>query len=210
VTLPWFRTPDRKRVGFYVLGTNDANDRVSTRWGVAGPRPVPSTGWSTIDLTHFDAFQSETIQWTFMPEGLLPSRAPAQNAVQLELDTRAHPPHALAATGAVSYDSTKLSTLLTQKGARPLIWPNLLLYMPCAHQPRLTRGLVEVPTVLVTHSGFFPLEFATSPFHGLVDLYGFRDLGVADSRVDPQGVTVLWVERHIPGAAVAPAQLVKS
>jgi hypothetical protein len=82
--------------------------------------------------------------------------------------------------------------------------------MPCARLPRLTKGVVEVPTVLVAHSGFFPLEFPTSPFHGLVDLYGFRDLGVADSKVDPQGVTVLWVERQIPGAALASAHIVGS
>ena len=64
--------------------------------------------------------------------------------------------------------------------------------------------------MLVAHSGFFPLEFLTSPFHGLVDLYDFRDLSVADSRVVPQGVTVLWVERQIPGAALVRAQTIDS
>jgi hypothetical protein len=209
LTLPWFRAPVNGRVGFYVLGTNDANDHVLARWGNAGGT-VPPINWTGIDLSHFDAFQSETIQWTFVPEGLLPARASGQNAVQVGLDSQTQPPHALTSTGALSYESISLSTLFRLQGARPLVWPNLLLYMPCARQPRLTKGIVEVPTVLVAHSGFFPLEFLTSPFHGLVDLYGFRDLGVADSRVVPQGVTVLWVERRIPGAVLVPAQAVNS
>jgi hypothetical protein len=209
LTLPWYRVTGNRRIGFYVLGTNDAEDHVLARWGT-GPQAVSSNGWSGIDLTHFDAFQSETIQWTFVPEGLLPPRASGQDAVQLGLNSEALPPHALASTGAVSYESTSLSTLFRLQGARPLVWPNLLLYMPCARQPRLAKGVVEVPTVLVAHSGFFPLEFLTSPFHGLVDLYGFRDLSVADSRVVPQGVTVLWVERRIPGAALVPAQTIDS
>jgi cell wall arabinan synthesis protein/arabinosyltransferase-like concanavalin domain-containing protein len=209
LTLPWYRVPGNRRVGFYVLGTNDAEDHVLARWG-SGPQTVSSSGWSGIDLTHFDAFQTETIQWGFVPQGLLPAHTSGQDAVQLGLESRARPPHALASTGAVAYESTKLSVLLRLPGARPLIWPNLLLYMPCARQPRLDKGVVEVPTVLVTHSGFFPLESATAPFHGLVDLYGFRDLGVADSRVDPQGLTVLWVEQRIPGAAIVGAQIIDS
>jgi hypothetical protein len=209
LTLPWYQAPGNGRVGFYVLGTNDVDDHVLARWA-SGPQSVLAGAWSDIDLTHIDAFQSETIQWTFIPEGLLPAHTSGQSAVQLGLDSQALPPHALASTGAVSYESTSLSTLFRLQGARPLIWPNLLLYMPCARQPRLDKGVVEVPTVLVAHSGFFPLEFLTSPFHGLVDLYGFRDLSVADSRVDPQGVTVLWVEKQIPGAALVRAQTIDS
>jgi hypothetical protein len=209
LTLPWYRVPGNRRVGFYVLGTNDADDHVLARWG-SGPQTVSSSAWSGIDLTHFDAFQTETIQWEFVPLGLLPAHTSGQDAVQLSLETQARPPHALAATGAVSYESTKLSTLLRLQGARPLIWPNLLLYMPCARQPRLDKGVVDVPTLLVTHSGFFPLESPTAPFHGLVDLYGFRDLGVADSRVAPQGVTVLWIEQRIPGGVVVRAQTIDS
>ena len=92
----------------------------------------------------------------------------------------------------------------------PLVWPNLILYMPCAHLPRLDKGIVSVPTILVTHSDLVPLERDTAPFHALVDLYTFRDLGVADSKVDPKGVTVLWVNQRIPGAALAPAHDVSS
>jgi hypothetical protein len=210
LTLPWFPAANGRRIGFYVLGTNDANDHILARRGQPVSQVSSSNGWSDIDLAHLDIFQSETVQWTFVPEGLLPPRGPGRMATQLALESRAEPPHALAATGAVSYQSTTLSALFRLPGARPLVWPNLLIYTPCARQPQLDKGVVEVPTVLVAHSGFFPLEFPTSPFHGLVDLYGFRDLSVADSKVDPQGVTVLWVERQIPGAALAPAHDVSS
>jgi hypothetical protein len=209
LTLPWFQTPANRRVGFYVLGTNDSADSVHARWGHVAA-PVRIGDWGGIDVSQYDAFQTETVQWVFVPQGLLPPRIPGLDAVQLALESHAQPPHAIASTGAVSYESTPLSTLFRQQGARPLVWPNLLLYMPCARQPRLDKGVVEVPTVLVAHSGFFPLEFPTAPFHGLVDLYGFRDLSVADSRVDPQGVTVLWVDRRIPGATLAAANDVSS
>jgi cell wall arabinan synthesis protein/arabinosyltransferase-like concanavalin domain-containing protein len=209
LTLPWFQAPGNRRVGFYVLGTNDGTDSVRSRWGHVAA-PIRMGDWGGIDVSHFDAFQTETVQWVFVPQGLLPRRGPGLDAVQLALDSRGQPPHAIASTGAVSYESTTLSTLFRLRGARPLIWPNLLLYMPCARQPRLDKGVVEVPTVLVAHSGFFALEFLTSPFHGLVDLYGFRDLSVADSKVVPQGITVLWVERRIPGAAIVRAQAIDS
>jgi hypothetical protein len=77
--------------------------------------------------------------------------------------------------------------------------------MPCARLPRLEGGVAQVPGLLVAHLDLIAVERATAPFHGLSDLYGFRDLGVADSRVDPNGITVLWVDRRIPGAELAPA-----
>jgi hypothetical protein len=207
--LPWFRAPQRGRIGFYVLGTGDPADSVRARWGRVTGSSVQPGPWRSIDLTNFDSVHSDIVRWTFVPEGLLPGRGNA-NAVQLELASDAVPSHALAASAGVAYQRTSLSTLFRLHGARPLVWPNLLLYMPCARQPRLTKGVVEVPTVLVAQSGFFPLEFPTSPFHGLVDLYGVRDLSVADSKVVPQGITVLWVERRIPGAAVVRAQAINS
>ena len=77
--------------------------------------------------------------------------------------------------------------------------------MPCARLPRLAGGVAQVPTLVVAHSDLIAIERSTGPFHGLSDLYRFRDLGVADSKVDPNGMTVLWVDRRIPGAALAPA-----
>jgi hypothetical protein len=208
--LPWFTAPQTGRIGFYVLSTGDPADSVRARWGHVTASSVRPGTWRGIDLTNFDSVHSDVVGWTFLPQSLLLGRGKDANAVQLQLESDAMPSHALSATGAIAYQPISLSTLFRRQGARPLVWPNLLLYMPCARQPRLDKGVVEVPTVLVAQSGFFPLEFPTSPFHGLVDLYGFRDLSVADSKVDPQGVTVLWVERRIPGAAVARAQAVDS
>jgi hypothetical protein len=74
--------------------------------------------------------------------------------------------------------------------------------MPCARLPRLVRGFVDAPTILVAHHGLWPLELERSPFHGLRDVYAVRDLGTTDSAVDPAGITVLWIERN-PGESIA-------
>jgi hypothetical protein len=112
----------------------------------------------------------------------------------------------LSVTGPISYEAAPLSTILAGENARPLVWPNLLPYMPCAQLPRLARGIVEVPTVLVAHSGFWPVEFETSAFHGILDVYDIRDLSGRDSRVPADGMFVLWIDRRIPGSALAPAE----
>jgi hypothetical protein len=61
-----------------------------------------------------------------------------------------------------------------------------------------------VPTVLIGRSGQWPIEFETSPFNGVLDLYALRDLSVGDSEVEPEAMNVLWVDRRIEGAGVAP------
>jgi hypothetical protein len=205
LTLPWFRVPDGERAGFYVLSAFERSDRIDARWGKVEKREVEPDRWGGAEVSDFGRAHAGVMPWSFVPQGELPGRSPGADAVQLALASYGRPPHALAATGAVAYRPTDLSSLFRMPGARPLVWPNLLLYMPCAHLPRLDGGVVEVPTVIVAHSDLIAIERETAPFHGLVDLYQLRDLGVADSKVDPNRITVLWVNRHIPGAAVAPA-----
>jgi hypothetical protein len=158
-----------------------------------------------VSVPSSDTTRSETIAWTFLPEGRLPQRPPDADVVQLILRSDAHPPRAVATTGAVSYRTTSLEAMIASGSAPPLVWPNLILYMPCTRLPLLARGIVEVPSVLVSQGGLWPIELETSPFHGALDLYVLRDLSAGDSNVEPEAMHVYWVDHNIPGTALAPA-----
>jgi arabinosyltransferase C len=205
--LPWFRAPTGERIGFYVFSGLQPGDGVAARWGSAGEPGPRAQPWQPTRIPDLDIAYPNIIRWGFVPQGALPSRPPQTDAAQLALASTARPPHAIAATGAVAYRPTTLAALFRLPGARPLVWPNLLLYMPCARLPRLSSGIVEVPTLVVAHSDLVSIDRETAPFHGLIDLYPLRDLGVADSKVEPEGVAVYWVDRRIPGAVLAPASV---
>jgi hypothetical protein len=111
------------------------------------------------------------------------------------------PPGTVLTSGAYAYRPSSLSTMLRGSEAPSLVWPNLLLYMPCTRIPRLRNGVVEPPGLVVTHGDPVSVERESGPFHGLLDLYRLRDLGSSDFA----DIAVLWVDRRIPGAAIAPA-----
>jgi hypothetical protein len=234
ITTPWYRVPrDGRRVGFFVSTGLAGGEAVEVRWGnvkagevlavkttrveagsIPSSRPAAETG--VIQANEFGgepvavpaivAERLTTIPWTFIPEGRLPSRPSSADLIQLRLRSEADPPRALALTGAVSYRTTNLRELVSGADALPLVWPNLALYIPCRRQPRLSHGIVEVPTVLVARSGLWPIEFTTSPFHSVLDLYRLRDLSVGDSAVEPESMQVFWVDRKVPGTVLAPVE----
>ena len=82
-----------------------------------------------------------------------------------------------------------------------LIHPDLLLYFPCARQPALADGAVEVPQYFVwfdhPDSSRIRIE-PTSPFLGVHDLYPVQRLPLTDGTNPPAGVVVYEVERAIP------------
>jgi hypothetical protein len=197
--LPWLRVPAGERAGFYVANELDRADSVSARWATSSPAGLRAAAWAPVSPPGFDVLRHrQSIPWPFAPQSALPSRPADASAVQLA-------PHALAGVRAVGYRDAKLSALLRKPGTTALVWPDMVLYMPCARLPRLSDGVAQVPTLLVAHLDLIAVERPTGAFHGLSDLYAFRDLGVGDSKVNPNGMTVLWVDRRIPGAGVAPA-----
>jgi hypothetical protein len=200
--LPWFRIPAGERTGFYVANTVglDRGNAVSARWGTSSPAGVRATAWAPVSTPSLDVIRHrESIPLPFVPEGALPHRPTGANVVELGLASSTR-------TGAaVGYRNTELGSLLRKRGTSALIWPDMVLYMPCGRLPRVSDGIVQVPTLLVARLNLIAVERPTGAFHGLSDLYRFRDLGVADSKVNPNGMTVLWLDRRIPGAEVAPA-----
>jgi hypothetical protein len=202
--LPWFRVPAGERAGFYVANQLDRTDSLSARWATSTRAGFRASAWVPVSPSGFEVLRHrQSIPRPFVPQGALPSRPAGADSVQLASPIR--PQRSLAATRVVGYRDAKLSSLLRKPGTTALMWPDMVLYMPCGRLPRLSGGVVQVPTLLVAHLDLIAVERPTGAFHGLSDLYGFRDLGVADSKVNPNGMTVLLVDRRIPGAEVTPA-----
>lgn len=204
---PWYRLPpEGRRVGLFVTSASGPGDLLTVRWAGRQPLGGVSRGrWQAVPTPSLEE-SSETLPWVLVSQRELQRPPSGAVAVQFAVRSDARPPRALSVTGPISYEAAPLSTILAGENARPLVWPNLLPYMPCAQLPRLARGIVEVPTVLVAHSGFWPVEFETSAFHGILDVYDIRDLSGRDSRVPADGMFVLWIDRRIPGSALAPAE----
>jgi arabinosyltransferase A len=97
-----------------------------------------------------------------------------------------------------------LTRRLAMDGAPSLVLPNLLMYFPCAHLPRLTNGIAEVPRQVVSYPNpRTPIRYpVTSPWVGLLDLYRLELLPLA-GRDPPQDILVYEVERDLPGAGLA-------
>lgn len=206
VVTPWYELPaDGRRVGFYVSSIAAQAGELSARWATAGGGSV-LTDWTPAATSSPRMTRADASPWSFVPEGALPPRPSGARAVQLRLRSTETPPRRLLATGAVAYGTAPLTELLTSPGARPFVAPNLVLYLPCARLPTLARGIVEPPTLVVLHDDLWPVEYDSSPFLGVLDLYGLRDLSVLDSSLPPKGVHVYALGDALAGAALAPAE----
>ena len=203
---PWYPLPESsRRVGFYLQNGADlrGGDLVVVRWGKRGRAGVRmlSAGW--LEAPRED-IGSHILDWTFVPQGELPLRPANADALQLVIASESVPPRAVALTGAVSYRTTSLAALVRPTRSRSLILPNLGLFFPCAKLPRLAFGIIEPPTLVVGRMGWWALDRETNPFTGVLDLYRLRDLSIGDSEVALDYTAVLWVDRELPGAAIAP------
>ena len=101
--------------------------------------------------------------------------------------------------------AVRLSQLLERDGALALVLPNLLTYVPCARLPQLRDGVAEVPDYIVStripRAPGLPVSvrYPSSPFYGLLDLYGVRELQLTGPN-PPRQIAVFAVDRRIPGA----------
>ena len=111
-------------------------------------------------------------------------------------------------TSPVVYENVQLAHLLEEQGATALVHPNLLPYFPCAEQPRLAEGVVDVPRYMVWFDHPYqphPYE-PSSPFLGIRDLFSVQRLPLTDGSNPPPGVVVYEVERPASGTIEAPPE----
>jgi hypothetical protein len=205
VRSPWFRLPRDTTVGVYLIGALEASDSLELEWGRArgGSIEVLSAG-QVSGVVHEDD-QPGLEEWHFFAAGSLPSRPDEATAVRFVLGTGDRPGPVVGLTAPVAYSNERLAGRVEGGSLPTLVLPNLLTYLPCASQPRVSDGVAEVPAQIVAFEGsIWPLGTGTSPFDGVFDLYRLERLPLADSSPVPGDVALYGVRRDIPGAIVAP------
>ena len=111
-----------------------------------------------------------------------------------------------AVTSPATYTNQELGQLLTNDRKKALISPALLTYMPCAIQPRLRAGVVDVPRYVVLARYFtnLPLLYSTSPFRGVLDVFALERISLADSEAEARrGLVMFEIHPRIAGGVVA-------
>ncbi len=78
--------------------------------------------------------------------------------------------------------------------------PPLTTYLPCARTPALAGGVVEIPSLALLNSGWWPLDKTDSPFAAVLDLYTLQEIARG-----PESTRVFSVDRRIPAYARADA-----
>jgi hypothetical protein len=200
----WFRLPARGPTGFYIGGAPQSSDTLGLEWGRirGGQVELLSTERIPGDFAH--DVRTGPVDWRFLPAGSLPSRPPGSDAVRFALRSEVVPGSVVALTAPVSYATEPLSARLERGASRTLALPNLLTYVPCVRQPRVGRGVAQVPSQLIAFSdSIWPLGTGTSPFDGLADLYELERLPLADSPHPPGDVAVYDIRWSTPGSALA-------
>jgi cell wall arabinan synthesis protein len=196
---PWYRLPADRRLGLFVAGSSVTGGEVALQWG--------RDQGGQIDVLRTDAVGAieprvETSPWTFVAASELPPPHPLAEVVRVALPASAAPSAPVAVTAPVTYRTETLSRLISDPDARTLVHPALLLYVPCARQPKLADGVVEVPRYFVWFDHpYQPHPFEpTSPFLGVHDLYPVQRLPLTDGTNPPAGVVVYEVDPRLPDA----------
>jgi hypothetical protein len=195
-----------RRFGFFLGGTPEPSDRLELEWGRTASGSVETLGTNEISTEFQSDTQPELIPWRFIAAGSLPSPPQGSNAVRLVLHSDVPPGSVVALTSPIAYRNRRLAEVLESDGLPTLVIPNLVTYVPCARQPRVSSGVAEVPgLILGLRDSIWPIASGTSPFDGVPELYRLTRLPLTDSAEPPQDVVVYRVDRQIPGAVEAPA-----
>ena len=199
---PWFRLPADKRLGLFVAGSRVTDGELELEWGIEQAGQVdPLRSDPVVGIEPRVA----TTPWTFVAASELPAPDSRANVVRIATPRSTIPRAPVAVTAPVTYSTERLSGLLGDQSADALVHPSLLLYFPCAGQPRLAEGVVEAPRYFVWFDhGFQPHPYeATSPFLGIHDLYPVQRVPLTDGTNPPPEVVVYEIDRRIPGAVMA-------
>ena len=205
-TSPWFHLPSRRGIGLFFAGSLGPSDSLELAWGRFRRDRIDRLAADQVSVK-FTPEQSGSASWRFLAAGELPPRAPGATVVRTTLRGGTAPGATVAVTAPVTYTNGELVKRLDRGGSVTLVNPGLLAYFPCAKQPQLSRGAVEVPRQIVrpTNDPTWSVTYrVTNPFAGLLDLYRVEQLPLTDSRNPLANVAVFEIEQLIPGAKLAP------
>jgi hypothetical protein len=203
---PWFRLPSATRhTGFFLAGLPDTSESLQLEWARGSGSDLTPLGKTSVAGNVGTDARPDLNYWRFYAAGDLPAAPTGANAMRFSLQSNGRPGSAIGLTPPVTYEDESLATAL-QRSTPVLALPNLLLYVPCARQPKVADK-AEVPRLLVAfRDSMWPVGTGTSPFDGLPSLYPLVRLPLSDSANPPGEVAIYEVDPHIDGAAVAPAR----
>ncbi len=203
----WFELPVNDRIGLFVTGTQAAPDRLALEWGRSEAGRIDILGDAEIETDTTSDVSGGVVLWRFVATGELPAPNPQANVVRVVFRSADLLATTLAVTAPVTYANQELAPALNAPASRSFINPKLLTYFPCARQPLLRDGIVEVPNYVVGErilGEIWPLgPKSTSPFNGILDIYGLERLPIADSLDPPEKILVFGAARQIPGEVLA-------
>ena len=199
---PWFELPQGRRVGFFLSDIPSPGQSLELEWGRRQRATIEPVGAVAVAGDAATDARPDIPYWRFYSAGKMQPPS-GVSAVRLSVHAKGVPGAAVGLTAPVSYEDEQLTKLL-EREAPALALPNLLTYLPCVDQPRVS-ATAEVPHVIVAfRDSMWPLGTGTSPFDGLPDLYRLIRLPLSDSPDPPGEVAVYEVDRRLEGAAVAP------
>ena len=203
---PWFDLSGGQPVGVFVAGSHELTEGLSVDWGRRDQGRIATLGTGRLrpEANVIREVQPDLVTWRFLSAQELPRPEDGARAVRFSLRGRVSPGSALAVTAPVTYASEPLVQRLTGTTDSSLVIPNMLMYLPCAGQPRLDDGVVETPRQIVAFLYAWPVGLPTSPFSGVLDLYRLQRFPLADATGTPRGSALYDVDRRIPGALTAP------
>jgi Mycobacterial cell wall arabinan synthesis protein/Arabinosyltransferase concanavalin like domain len=88
------------------------------------------------------------------------------------------------------------------RNRKTLVMPNLVLYFPCARLPSIKNGIADPPDYIIAPAvpasprQPISVRYTSSPFYGLLDLFGVRTMPRRDTR---KTFVVFAVRRQVPG-----------
>jgi hypothetical protein len=119
--------------------------------------------------------------------------------------TTGAPAPGIGLTPPVTYEDEPLARLL-RDNQPAFALPNLLPYVPCVRLAAVSRGVAEVPRLIVAfRDTTWPFGAGTSPIDELPDLYRLVRLPLSDSADPPDDVVVYVVDTRTAGTALAAA-----
>jgi len=203
---PWFDLSGGQPFGVFVAGSNELTEGLALEWGQRRRGRIERLGTDELrpEADVIAEVRPDFVTWRLLSTQELPSPEQGASAVRFVLRGSVAPGSALAVTAPVAYANERLARRMAGTSALSLVLPNMLMYVPCARQPRLDDGVVEAPRQIVGFLYAWPVGLPTSPFSGLPDLYRIQRLPLANAFGTPNGSVLYDVDRRIPGALTAP------
>ena len=192
------------QIGFFVAGVPTVGDQIGLEWGRSRGNRT-ETLRSTPTLVDLSIRISSALPWRFLTASELPRRPITADAVRFTLTSTEGAGGAVAATAPVSYANRNLGDLLSGGSRTALINSAVVTYMPCAARPSLFQGIASTPDYVLSVRAFSssPVDYSTSPFRGILDVYSLERVSLADSRTGLPEVDLYEVHRSVSGGMIA-------